>query len=40
MPPWSVREWEAVPYGDEDMVPVVRVRTVEDDTADLKATNR
>lgn len=30
----------AVPYGDEDVMPVVRVRTVEDDTADLKATNR
>ena len=30
----------AVPYGDKDVVPVVRVRTVDDDTADLKATNR
>ena len=30
----------AVPYGDEDVMPVVRVRTVEDDHADLKATNR
>ena len=30
----------AVPYGDEDVVPVVRVRTVDDDNAELKATNR
>ena len=27
----------AVPYGDEDVMPVVRVRTVEDDSSDLKA---
>jgi small conductance mechanosensitive channel len=26
-----------VPYGDEDVMPVVRVRTVEDDSSDLKA---
>ena len=30
----------AVPYGDEDVMPVVRVKTADDDHADRKATTR